>query len=106
MTPHRKRPAIVAEPVALYDAKTNLSALVDRAASGDAFIITKSGKPMARLMPLADEPVNRQPGRGRGQWRVSEAFDAPLPHDVLDAFEGTPAAAPPPRPSRARPKRG
>jgi prevent-host-death family protein len=86
--PAKKRPAIVAEPVALYDAKTNLSALVDRAAAGDSFVITKSGKPMARLVPLAPEPVVRRRALGRGQWEVADDFDAPLPPDVLDDFHG------------------
>lgn len=88
MSPAKKRPGIVAEPVALYEAKTNLSALVDRAAAGDSFVITKSGKPMARLVPLAPEPVVRQRGLGRGQWQVADDFDAPLPADVLDDFDG------------------
>jgi len=36
----------------LYEAKTQLSSLVDRAASGEEIIIAKAGKPMARLVPL------------------------------------------------------
>ena len=88
MSTPKKPPATVAEPVALYEAKTNLSALVDRAAAGDSFVITKSGKPMARLVPLAPEPVVRQRALGRGQWQVADDFDAPLPTDVLDSFDG------------------
>ncbi len=36
----------------LYEAKTQLSSLVDRAAAGEEIIIAKAGKPMARLVPL------------------------------------------------------
>ena len=82
-----KKPPAVHEPVALYDAKTKLSELVDRAAAGEAFLITKSGKPMARLVPLEDVRSKRVPGRGKGRWQVTDDFDAPLPADVLDAFE-------------------
>jgi len=39
--------------VNLYEAKTQLSSLVDRAAKGEEIIIAKAGKPFARLMPLA-----------------------------------------------------
>lgn len=105
MTSSRKRPTIVAEPVALYDAKTNLSALVDRAAAGDEFVITKSGKPMARLVPLHAERVAREPGRGRGQWQLSADFDAPLPNELVEAFEGVAEEAPAGDASRTRPKR-
>lgn len=68
----------------LYEAKTRLSELVDRAAAGDEIIIAKAGKPVARLMPLRT-PV-RTPGRGRGKIRVAEDFDAPLPKAVLRDF--------------------
>jgi len=44
--------------VNLYEAKTQLSSLVERAAHGEEIIIAKSGKPIARLSALrATEPV-------------------------------------------------
>ena len=71
----------------LYEAKTNLSALVDEAASGQEIIIAKAGKPLAKLVPF--RPVaRRRPGLGRGTVWMAEDFDAPLPDSVLDAFEG------------------
>jgi len=36
----------------LYEAKTQLSRLVDDAANGETIIIAKDGKPMARLGPV------------------------------------------------------
>ena len=75
------------ETVALYDAKTHLSSLVDRAAEGEEIVISKSGKPKARLVPLGDVHPQREPGKGRGQWAIGDDFDAPLPPDVLDGFE-------------------
>ncbi len=80
--------ALIREPVSLYDAKTHLSSLVDRAAAGEEFVITKSGQPMARLVPLEEVRAARVPGQGKGRWRVSKDFDSPLPDDILDAFEG------------------
>ncbi|MBI2614987.1 MAG: type II toxin-antitoxin system prevent-host-death family antitoxin, partial [Gemmatimonadetes bacterium] len=44
---------VLREPVSLYDAKTHLSELVEEAARGREIIIAKSGKPKARLVPLA-----------------------------------------------------
>ena len=79
---------VVRESVSLYDAKTHLSSLVERAAAGDEIVITKSGRPRARLVPLEDTRALRVSGRGKGAWRVSADFDAPLPEDILKAFEG------------------
>ncbi|MGH8123262.1 MAG: type II toxin-antitoxin system Phd/YefM family antitoxin, partial [Rudaea sp.] len=36
----------------IYEAKTQLSTLVDQASRGESFIIAKSGTPLAKLVPL------------------------------------------------------
>lgn len=77
----------VRETVTLYDAKTNLSSLVERAAAGEEIVIAKSGKPKALLVPLDNTRHLRQSGQGKGKWRLSPDFDAPLPPDVLESFE-------------------
>jgi prevent-host-death family protein len=82
-----RRKPVVRETVSLYEAKTHLSALVERAAGGEQIVIAKSGKPKALLVPLDDTRAERRPGRGRGKWRVSPDFDAPLPDDVVADFE-------------------
>ena len=84
----KRKPKGVREAVSLYDAKTHLSSLVDRAHAGSEFVITKSGRPLARLVPMDVAPVVRTPGIGKGAWRVSADFDGPLPDDVLRDFEG------------------
>ena len=78
---------VVREAVALYDAKTRLSALVDRAAAGEEIVIMKSSYPMARLVPMEDTRHLRVPGQGKGQWTVARGFDEPLPEDMLATFE-------------------
>ena len=87
MTDSKKKP-MVRETVSLYQAKTNLSALIERAAKGAEIVISKSGKPKALLVPLDDVRPLRRPGRGRGTWRLGPDFDAPLPAELLDAFDG------------------
>jgi prevent-host-death family protein len=69
----------------LYEAKTNLSSLVDEAAAGEEIVIAKAGKPRAKLVPLRPAK-RRRPGLGRGTVWMARDFDAPLPADVLDAF--------------------
>jgi prevent-host-death family protein len=79
---------VVRQTVSLYEAKTQLSRLVDRAAAGEEIVIAKSGRPRARLVPLEDSRPVRVPGKGKGRWRVGKDFDAPLPDDLLEGFEG------------------
>jgi prevent-host-death family protein len=74
--------------VNLYEAKTQLSKLVDRAAQGEEVIIAKAGEPKARLVPLARPVKHRKPGDWKGRIVIEPDFDAPLPEDVLTAFEG------------------
>jgi len=78
----------MSKPVSLYDAKTHLSELVERAASGEEIIIAKGGTPKARLVPLRDPAVKRRPGAWRGRVRIAPDFDAPLPDALLASFEG------------------
>lgn len=86
----RKKARGVAEPIGLYDAKTRLSDLVDQAAAGRSFTISKSGKPMARLVPLIepDKRKLRKPGGAKGRIWIADDFDAPLPLAVQRLFSG------------------
>lgn len=70
--------------VNMHRAKSDLSRLVSRALAGEEVVITRSGKPVARLVPIRSERV---PGLARDQVIVSPDFDQPLPEDVLDSFE-------------------
>ena len=74
--------------VNLYEAKTRLSELVERAAGGAEVVIAKAGVPKARLVPLAGKAPPRKPGAWKGRVVMTPDFDAPLPEDVLAAFEG------------------
>jgi prevent-host-death family protein len=78
---------VMGQTVNLYDAKTNLSSLVEEAAAGDEIIIAKAGKPRARLVPLRH--VSRRPGSAKGKIWIAADFDAPLPAAVADAFAGS-----------------
>jgi prevent-host-death family protein len=77
-----------AQHVNIYEAKTQLSKLVDQAASGQDVIIARAGKAVARLTRLEAPRPKRQFGRLKGRIRIADDFDAPLPDEVLAAFEG------------------
>lgn len=71
----------------LYEAKTQLSALVDEAADGAEIIIAKAGKPLAKLVAFR-ETTRRKPGRGKHLVWIGDDFDAPLPAELQAAFNG------------------
>ncbi len=65
----------------LYEAKTGLSQLVERAAKGEEVIIAKAGKPMVRLVPVVEEakPKRRISGQNlMGITYISPDFGKPI----------------------------
>lgn len=72
----------------MHDAKTNLSRLAERAARGEEIVIARSGRPLARLVALQSSRRPRQLGLWKGEVRIGEDFDAPLPSEVQSGFEG------------------
>ncbi len=72
--------------VNIHEAKAQLSRLIDIAEQGEEVIIARHNRPVARLQPI--RRVARKPGLMKGRIRMREDFDAPLPDDWLNAFEG------------------
>ncbi len=77
--------------VNVHQAKTHLSRLLKRVAAGEEITIARAGVPVARLVPTQPERTRRPLGIDRGVFEVPEDFDAPLPAEILAAFEGKPA---------------
>jgi antitoxin (DNA-binding transcriptional repressor) of toxin-antitoxin stability system len=73
--------------VNIYDAKTQLSKLIEEAAAGNDVVIARGGKPVARLTRLG--PPKLKFGVPKGKVKISTDFDAPLPSEVLGIFEGS-----------------
>jgi prevent-host-death family protein len=73
--------------VSLYDAKTGLSALVDRAATGEEIVIAKNGVPRARLVPLLQRGEARKPANVMQVQYIAPDFDAPDPR-IEQMFNG------------------
>jgi prevent-host-death family protein len=64
------------QTVNIHEAKTHLSRLVDQAAAGEEIVIARAGKPVARLVALAADPVRpRKLGLGKGLFTIPEDFD-------------------------------
>lgn len=75
--------------VNIHEAKTSLSRLLARVAKGEEIVIAKAGKPLARLVPFERPRVMADVlDLYKGQIGIAPDFDAPLPADVLEDFEG------------------
>ena len=72
--------------VNLYEAKTNLSRLVDEALAGEEVVIARAGKPLVRLVPCRKKDQPRRPGN-EVIW-MADDFDAPLDGEIGAAFRG------------------
>jgi len=73
----------------LDTAKADFLSLVESVSGGETVVITISGKPVAKLSPLAEPKRTKiKFGALKGKLHVPDDFDAPLPDWLLDAFEG------------------
>jgi prevent-host-death family protein len=79
--------------VNLYEAKTGLSGLVDRAAAGEEIVIAKNGKPKAKLVALDSAQATPKRPREFGfwehyGWKLPENFDDPDPEIEALFYDG------------------
>jgi prevent-host-death family protein len=72
--------------VGIHQAKTHLSRLLEDVAAGEEVVITRRGEAVATLVPVQPAAARRF-GIDEGRFAVPDDFDAPLPDEVLDAFE-------------------
>lgn len=71
----------------IHDAKTHLSQLVARAESGGEVVLSRAGKPVAKIVPFRPSKPSRVPGIWQGRVTIHDDFDE-LPADVVGAFRG------------------
>jgi antitoxin (DNA-binding transcriptional repressor) of toxin-antitoxin stability system len=60
----------------------------DRVEAGETLFIIRADKPIAEIKPIASNKQLRPFGLCAGEFTVPDDFDAPLPEDILSAFEG------------------
>ncbi|MDR1015476.1 MAG: type II toxin-antitoxin system prevent-host-death family antitoxin [Coriobacteriales bacterium] len=74
-----------------HEAKTNLSALLEKTRGGESFVIAKAGKPVALVSPYVETPDARSPRRTgflKGAFTVPEDFDTAMQNEIAAMFEG------------------
>ncbi|AKV95053.1 prevent-host-death protein [Marinobacter sp. CP1] len=76
------------ESVNMHEAKTRLSQLVARAAKGEAFIIAKAGKPVARVTAYDSPEAGQQRRLGflAGEFAVPDDFDRMGQEEIAKMF--------------------
>ena len=62
--------------VNMHDAKSSLSRLVKRAASGEEILIARNGKPVARLTRLSSRKSSALVGAFAGKLHMADDFDS------------------------------
>lgn len=75
--------------VNIDDIQKNLASYLHQVAAGESIIIIQAGKPIAEIKPISPtSPKFRPYGLCKGEFTVPDDFDAPLPEDILNSFEG------------------
>jgi len=72
--------------VGIHEAKTKLSKLIPAALAGEEVIITKSGRPLVKLVPVQQPQGSRPLGLYAGKVKIKEDLLEPLPPSVADDF--------------------
>jgi prevent-host-death family protein len=75
--------------VNIHEAKTNLSKLLARVASGEEVVIAKAGIPVAKLVPVKKTPIERVFGSAKGDFTLPDDFNDPDP-DIENLFYNGP----------------
>jgi prevent-host-death family protein len=74
--------------VSVEEIQQDFPAYLQRVEAGETVIITRAGKPVAEVTPIVAPADTLRPfGLCAGEFKVPDDFDAPLPEDILRAFE-------------------
>ena len=67
------------------EAKSSFSKLIEKVEYGEEVIITRSGKPVAKLIPYQTSKAPRTGGQWKGKVKIAAEFDS-LPKDIANTF--------------------
>lgn len=62
----------------MHKARGTLAKLIDEALAGKEVILARAGQPVARIVPLQEQPMPRKLGVLVGKVKLPDDFDAPL----------------------------
>ena len=75
--------------VNIEDIQRDPSKYLQRVEAGESLLILRAGKPIAEVNPIGAALKAARPfGLSAGKFTVPDDFDAPLPEEILNSFEG------------------
>lgn len=75
--------------VSIEEIKQDIVSWLQRVEAGEKIVILKANKPMAEIIPSSKESIELRPiGLCKGEFSVPDDFDAPLPENIIQQFEG------------------
>lgn len=72
--------------IGIHEAKTRLSKLIPAVLSGEEVIITKSGKPLVKLVPVEEQGDDRPLGIYARKIKFLGDLLEPLPKETIEDF--------------------
>lgn len=78
-----------AEQFNIHDAKTNLSRIIERVEHGEEIIISRAGRPVAKVIPLPGRVQRTGRGSLRGKITLAPDWDSDAVNDSIAAEFGT-----------------
>jgi prevent-host-death family protein len=72
----------------IHDAKTNLSRIIERVEHGEEIIISRAGRPVAKVIPLAGSVQRNGRGSLRGQLTLAPDWDSDAVNESIAARFG------------------
>ena len=75
--------------ITLDEIQRDLIGYLQRVRAGETFLVLMADRPVAEIKPVAHNGASLRPyALCAGEFRVPEDFDAPLPDEILEQFEG------------------
>ncbi|MCT9928875.1 type II toxin-antitoxin system prevent-host-death family antitoxin [Planotetraspora sp. A-T 1434] len=76
-------PEGAAEQYNIHDAKTNLSRIIDRVEHGEEIVISRAGRPVAKVIPFPTRVSRRGRGSLAGMLQFADDWDSPEVNDAI-----------------------
>jgi prevent-host-death family protein len=70
----------------VHEVETHLSRLLETVLLGEEIVITRGGRPVAKLVPFERSKAKRKIGSAAALFRVPDDFNEPLPREVEETF--------------------
>ena len=75
--------------ITIGDIQRDLIGYLQRVKAGETLVVLEENEPVVEIKPVATNGARLRPyALCAGEFRVPEGFDAPLPDEIIEQFEG------------------